>query len=646
MSGPAARSGGIETEHGTLTLSLVLHDESVLDLSFDAERDLAATAGVLQHAHGLPLSLVGPTNTREKFIVYLGAAPRHKDPELTILMEKEPRARAREWIPRKKDRQRVENSVWCAARATLTLCTSEFKPIRGRDGRLLQTRITLGDDPWSETLYHRIREDLSREVFAADITSSLQNTLSVVRQARAKARGSLPLELYYRLRPDLEPLDRILNAVVARPHRQPRVERRVFALEPAAAAAYFTERQMRTGVDEVARAVPAGRRMLPVEFGCTGFSLSADNDANRYVARSVDRLLEWLRAVRGGVDAFIRSKVSSLERFRGYDLGSEEEPGQETKLTTVQSASITRHRRVSAQLRAAELRFRRYRAVLPALTSAGAHSETYELSPALSFDPRYAELRRIMARLQRTLEYVDVSEERMPFEVEPFAELFQRWCFVRVVKALLALGFRFEGSVGRLTTPLYHHPVPYQINCVMTHQKMPDVHIKVWYERRYPRSATAGRHLYGLEQRYTEGRTPVRAATRRTPDIALEFFREGEAVPRVVTLDPTLKNSPDGRGSKFDYLQQIRSFVDGDVDPADPSGRAGRPVVVAAWGIRPGYEDDANLVELDVDESYNKGFLVLRPEPSRASVRQLPHSLARIFWKCGLTPEQLIVPET
>jgi hypothetical protein len=243
-----------------------------------------------------------------------------------------------------------------------------------------------------------------------------------------------------------------------------------------------------------------------------------------------------------------------------------------------------------------------------------------------------------MVSLQRTLEYVDVSEEQVPFEVEPFAELYQRWCFVRVVEALLSLGFRFEGSVGRLTTPLYHHPVPYQVNCLLTHPRIPGMHLQVWYERRYPSSETAGRHLYGLEKRYREGRTPVRDATRRTPDIALEFFREGEVVPRVVTLDPTLKESV----TKFEYLQQIRSFVEGDVDPADPNRRAGRPVVVAAWGIHPGEDGDTRLVRLDVDESYTKGFLMLRPEADRASVRLLPRSLARIFFECGLTPELLL----
>lgn len=638
MAEPEARAGGIPTAHGTLSLSLVLPEGGVLDLSFDPERDLAATAGVIQHAHGLPLSLMGPNRATEKFIVYLGAEPRHRDRDLAILLEKEPRARAREWIPRIKDRYRVEKSVWCAARATLTLCTSNFEPIRALDGRILQTRITLGDHPWNETLYHRVRGDLSREVFAADITSSLQNTLSVVRQARAQARGSRPLELYYRLRTELEPLDRILNAVLARPHCQPRVERRVFVLAPAAAAAFFRERPVRADGDDVVRAVPAGGRILPVEFASTGFSLSADNDANRYIARSVDRLLEWLRAVRGGVDAFIRSKERSLEQFLGYDR----EPDgarQATVFTGPQAASITRHRRASAELRAAELRFRRYRAALPTSPPTRGHSETYELSPALSFDSRYAEMRRIMVRLQRTLEYVDVSEEHVPFEVEPFAELYQRWCFVRVIEALLALGFRFEGGVGRLTTPLYHHPVPHQVNGVLTHPSVPGVRLHVWYERRYPRSVTAGQHLYGLEQRYRDGRTPVRDATRRTPDIALEFFREGEVVPRVVTLDPTLKKND---VAKFDYLQQIRSFVEGDVDPADANGRAGRPVVVAAWAIHPGEEDDTRLVTLDVDDAWDKGFLMLRPEPSRASVRQLPHSLALIFWKCGLTPASLV----
>jgi hypothetical protein len=618
-------------------------------LSFDEDRDIATSAALLHRTRLLDFEVTADEHANRLaagdceeipcMYAYLGRDLADWDEDLAIRLEPK---RYREPLVWRADRKAIhgfKRRHWCAARASVTICESPQHAILRKDGTSLQTRISLGyENPWYAEIYRQTRLALQGETLSADITSSIQDFFTVIREAREKAHGSPSLELYHRLRVGLPAYEEVLSTILANPLRQPVRSVRSYRLAPEDAGRLHSERAGQMQVIHVAQSLPRGGRSVPTAFTAAEHALSTNNPANYYVRQSVTTVATWLDIVSRSLAAYVESERESVREFfrvRGEEVNAQvEDLGPNTSyVVRPRIEGIRRHLQAHRRLQNDRDRFRRFEASLP-------HSEHpsgvfAEGASALAFDPRYAELRRITDRLSHTFDYADTSEDRIPFEVESFQEIYQRWCFVRIIDALQEIGFEFTGSEGRRTTPFYHNPVPHQINAEMVHPRLPGRRLFVWYERTYPIYSEEVPHLYGVETRYAQGRTrydavdPARVGklfgkAKRSPDIALEIFNGADPVPLVVTLDPTLGNSK----SKYDYRESIRSLVDGDLENDQ---RESRRIVTAAWGVRPGGEHTVTFLEHAAPQNpdYREGFIVLRP--NHESSGALSASLAAIL---------------
>jgi hypothetical protein len=396
---------------------------------------------------------------------------------------------------------------------------------------------------------------------------------------------------------------------------------------------FFTDRAGELEVVHVGGVASRAGRTVPTQFRVVSHALSADNAPNRYAARSAAAVDGWIEEVARAIESFIESEHASMEEFERVEgLKAPNGNTRRRGMLRRREESVERHTKALQALLARREELRSFAARLP--HGYGPLSQAELDAPALNFDVRYAELRRQAQRLARAIRFVDTSEESVPYEVEPFNEIYARWCFVQVVEALLVLGFEFLNEDGLRTTPFYQNPVPHQINCVMVHRALGGIHVDVWYERRYPLYDSGVLHLYGVETRVEEGRTEYKRIdpslggspeqAKRTPDIALEIFKAGEDIPTIITLDPTLGSSED----KYEYRDSIRSLLDGDLEP---DGEESRKIVGAAWGIKPGGKGDGRPVihRKGARPDWRSGFLQLRPE--ELSISALPDSLGAII---------------
>jgi|GEM_PF-5257355 len=618
-------------------------DESV-ELAFTPDEDARATKRLLARTRLLAFELLAPQlearwtwdQLRNRwFIVYLGRNLDEWTEDLALTLRPRRLHGRVVWTASEDYVRDFSRRHWCAAEASLTLCEARGQPVLHRHSKKpLDSRISLGyEDPWYASLYRKTCRSLQDAGSSPDVTSWLQELRAISRDAHEAAAGSAALELYYRLRAALHPYLGALAGITARPLHEPRRHAEVYHLEPAEAAAFFADRAGQMEVVHVGRAARGAGRVLPTQFRAVSHALSIENAPNRYAARSVATVASWVEEVARAIESFVESERASMEEFERIEgVRITNGKPRRTGMLARRERTVKRHERALQALAETRDALHSHACRLPRGQSPLAHAELD--APALNFDARYAELRRQVQRMSRAIRFVDTSEERIPYEVEPFNEVYARWCFVQVVEALLSLGFEFQNEDGLRTTPFYHHPVPHQVNCVMAHPALAEVRVDVWYERRYPLYDPQSGHLYGVETRVEEGRTeytrvdpslggsPVEA--KRTPDIALEIFKPGEVVPTIVTLDPTLGGSKD----KYEYRDSIRSLVEGDYEP---NGEESRRIVGATWGIRPGGKHEHPFIQhrKRVRPDWRSGYLLLRPDTE--TIRTLPDSLGKIL---------------
>lgn len=529
------------------------------------------------------------------------------------------------------DVERIKCFHWRAAYARATLCKGPGDPVCFEDGTPVQTKIALGyPDEWYENMYHTLLERLSADRPEANLTSSFSLFLHSLKRARERAEGSSALELYYRLQRILKAYEQSLTRILRNPSTQISPKVSFFDVDPEQASQFYAGGR-EVQIHEAHEVTVRNGTPVPLSFVGSEAEHSLDNEANRFAARSIRKVRKLIRKVEDSLIDYIESEKNANKRFLAQENGSTNSPIYQKR-----EKSIVRHQEKADRVSQAKKRFGHYAQKLP---GDGTMPQTATTSAAMYYDTRYAKLRQLTNLLDFTLRFVDTDESSVPFEVDAFHALYERWCFVKVVEALTEIGFSFGRNGEPETVPFYHHPVPHQCNCKMWSDRTPGVKLEVWYERRYPKYKSGEKQLYGLETRYREGRTsykhvnPNNWKPKVTPDITLEFKDQHSSspVPEIVTLDPTLGEV---KPSKYEYLEAIRAF-----NETEPNSRESKRIVRAAWGIHPGpnRQDLDSYIEIDQKNDYSKGFIRLRP--TEGSTNSLPEILDQILHEVGLFEE-------
>jgi hypothetical protein len=629
----------VDTNIGQVQFGLRYTKNGVPDtywFQFD-ERDVEESREILRESQELlfEVEIVSPPANTELF-VHLGkdldTCTAEDELSIELCRDSAQRWRARRGYTDKDtptDVERIKRFHWRAAFANATLCKGPGDPVRFPDNSPVQTKLALGyADEWYEAMYKDILRHLSEDRIEARPTSSFDLFMDSIERARILAEGSPSLELYYRLQRIMQEYESNVARVLRNPATQVRPEVSFFNVEPEQAAQFYQGRGQQVQVYEAHRVSDRQGKMVPLAFVGREPRPTLDHEANRFVVRSLKRIRRLMRKVSRSLTEFMESERAANRRF----LAQEPRNTTLSPIYRSREQSIEKHAKKAQRLDEAEDRFTRY---LQAFPLNQGEQATAGGSATMYYDTRYAKLRELDTLLDFTLRFVETNEASVPFEVDPFHALYERWCFIQVVEALQDIGFTFARGGEPAVVPLYHHPTPHQAVCTMYHEQLPGKELEVWYERRYPKFDYSRDRRYGLETRYKERRTtyqevnPARRNCRpkRTPDIALEFKDlQSMDSPDIITLDPTLGFRQD----KYEYRDAIRCF-----HKTNDRGKSLK-IVRAAWGISPRRSESelSDYTIFDQNDDYRRGFIVLRPtEESLAALRT---SLLSILIEVGI----------
>ena len=563
------------------SLKRYLYDASSSIWMHFNKSDLDRSQAVLSDSRALAFELWVPSGTEEDFQIYIGRDLTSWDEKLAIRLECRDRriVDGRSWDIwwaeyDDEDVARLRTEYWCAAQARVTICRGPRAPLaRDRDGTVA-TVVSLGYSGVFEALYENVLEDLSKSSIPGHLAAPFERYMDF---AKRDPGDTLAYALYKRLRLIAADLEQVARSIDARPDRTlvPRLGYQQMSAE--AASVYLRNRAGQIDIGRLDSAIERDGSVIPTAFTEIAPAFDLNTPSNGHAAHAFRRVIQALELV-----------ATHLEQ--------EEKSSPE---------AVPQHGEALSWLSRTKRQFRRYHRRL-------AHTNQWpSVSP--SFDQRYAALRRLTDTLDYVLGYVDGNT--VPFEVQAFWQLYERWTFLQVVLALQTLGFRIRGRRQR-TTEFYRHPVPNKVNCEMRHPDLPDMTLEVWFGKKYPSMVSNTDYYdadrpYGLEKRY--GRTSY-SGWKDWPDIALEFHSDSSSSsPLIIILDPTLRGRrppPSGPTDKvedkYEYLDAIRSFV--DTDEKNHSQR----LVRASWGVSPTFQGDQPFM-LEVPGDYSRGFVHLRP---------------------------------
>lgn len=627
MEGTAA---GKESEFGFLEFGIRkyrwTHSDGLISvgscvwLTFDPDEDLKRSADVLREQRQMAFEIrTSDPIPRGNVYAYLGDVHGRWNPDLAIgLIHKNRRENSYQYYAeggkkenddrgRKEedsDVRRIRTNYWCAARARVGLFFQEDgserpRPILDKEGNALRTRLKLSYDESYETLYDNVISDFSN--LRGDLGSRFER-FAEFQKSRERAERSLALELYKRVQ-DIWPLYRsTLNSILRAPTTQLETTQQHYSLNSSQASKHFSRRRSTSNARKVHSAQNVRGTVLPTQFTTTEPKETLSTDANRYVGFSTHRVWKLISKVR---DHLLKEKEMSSMGLKHHEEAF-------LRIDTQLQELIQKRRQLPHDTRS-------YTRPVAATHAA-----------ELLYDPRYVRLRQLTKRLDHLLGYVDASD--LPFEVEALNVLYERWCFVQVVRALKELGFHFVDERGRRTTPFYQNPVRDEVNCHMIHKKCPGKVLEVWYDRKYPTIRRDTDYYdpdrpYGLEKRGMH-RSDYQG-WKNNPDIVLEFHdcrsdqtRIKGRSPDIITFDPTIA-SPEKSREKYKYQKGIRSFEERD------KYKKSRRIVRAAWGIWPGKQQESEHVTTSEPDYRENGFVHL--QPGNGSVDVLPQTVGEIL---------------
>lgn len=616
----------IETDLGPMRLALRSYRwkrgpmfDNVVWLGFD-EEDQKRSRPVLQQSRSLAFELWTDGSIHEDFCIYLGQDLSIWDPDLVIHLPLKVLGDSgtgwNQWWaePSDEDVKRIKTSYWCAAKAHVTVCRDTQVPVHRVDGQALQTSVELGYDESYSGLYEDVLADLSRLNLQGHLAAPFEQYLDYLKEQRERAEGLQAYELYKRLKGMLPRYETALRQVIIAPATQLVPTLRHHALTPTQAGVLLRERSGMMDVTHVLEAVPVSGRPVPTIFTAVQPARTERTTANQFVAQSVRR-------------------IQALLEFVERHLRSEE----------ARSMPNPHHQAALGELAQDQIRFKRYGEQLPQPAVAVNVAAVSATSAVLYYDHRYATLRRLTDLVDRILSYVDTTA--IPNAIQAFNRLYEHWCFIQVVEALLKLDFVFVQREGRRKTDFYWHPVRGEVNCELTHPTLPEVILEIWYERKYPKLKRPTDYYdpnrpYGLEKRGWQ--YSRYSGWKDCPDIALEFHDRSQGdPPKIVTLDPTLRaprpqptDPNDPHEDKYDYQEAIRSFKN-----RDPNTGESLRIVQAAWGISPWGRrktDGSEPYTLEHKNDFQRGFIHLRPDTD--SRDSLPRTLKTILTSVNILP--------
>ncbi len=640
----------IEIRGGMLGIGLRLYDYSgsgrytfrdeIVWLGFD-EDDPERSATALRGERQLSFQVRSTLTNRQDLIVYLG------DPDPRSLWDDDLAVRLRYqfsvdgwghwWVGSENDNDRVRTlrrEYWRAADATIKLYQErdgERVLLRRPNDDFVATTIRLDYKESHRNLYEGVLEDMRRLTMQGDLASSFRRYVDFqdIQDRREETPG---LELFKRLQGVFPRYRATAAHILRRPDAGLEMSIQHYAMSTDEAVSHFASRGRSEAVERVYEVQSVQAQAVPTCFTARRAVEVVDTPANRFVAASLARVRQGIILTK----RHLEEEQDALPEPTKYDQQAH-------------AVYADHHERAVKDVEGLieEIDFLISRQPWPAARP----GERANLpSSATYYDGRYTRLRELTSLMEMLLQFVDASEEAIPFEVQAFHKLYQHWCFVHIVEAMTKLGFRFVDEEGRRTTPFYKNPVPNDVNCRFIHPLRGGYIIEVFYERRYERARELQRSFrrggrppldqmerpYGLENRsrpYTRYR-----GGKNNPDIVLERHACGDdlkrpygSVPEIITLDPTLAwpgSSDDAWDPKYEYEEAIRSFV------SQKSDRESMRIVQAAWGISTDIRKvSAPFCEQLDPQNHQFGFIQLRP--TEACLDALPHTLEAILRSTG-----------
>ncbi|MFB6271895.1 MAG: DUF2357 domain-containing protein [Salinibacter sp.] len=594
--------------------------------AFD-DKDPERTRPILEDTRQLAFEAWTQEASRDPLLVYLGTPSDPWDEELSIELQN--RALQGEWVrwatgseETNEDVKRIRTNYWCAAQAQITLYQRQFDedteewiptPVRRPDGSILSTRIALGygDEDYRE-LYEGVLSDLSRRTVRGNLASPMERFVDY-QEMKQRQEETPGLELFKRLEGILPRYRDTLCQIIRDPDTALSIDTEHVALNLRQAEEYFQHHSPHPPLQQVHEVVDTAAGRVPTEFTTSKATSTVETSANRFVAESVRRVRNCVERVR---DHLVKEK---------------------------KQLRLDKHEAALGKLNEYEEALRRYAGALPYSPEEATH-RFEDRSAVTYYDGRYSRLRRLTDLLDALMDFVDASEDSIPFEVQAFNKAYEHWCFIHTIRALREVGFEFVDEKGRHVTPFYQNPVPDKVNARMTHPSRPGRLLEVWYERQYQPLRSENGYFdtdrpYGLERRgldYTDY-----TGNKRCPDIALEWHKvssEGKVAsgttPRIITLDPTLRSPrpamTDGDRpveDKYDYKRALRSFVEEGAD-----GKS-KEIVDAAWGMSPDLHAGPRTHVHRPSSGYAVGFVLLRPREN--SLEAFPETLGTILDEAG-----------
>jgi hypothetical protein len=484
---------------------------------------------------------------------------------LVTLHYDEDRGRTNEnqWASRESDDEKTFGGFyarfWGVADLELTLLKgNDYQAVRLSNGEVAGGSLPIKYDNWRSHVYKRILEQFAVEQ-KADVTAPIKGLASLKERSRKafeRSGESRLVELYILLEDVLEEFLRTARAVLQRPasrlkHEPEHVD---FAGEDLSGHHHAQGSARALSVERVRK---MNFRSVPVAFTRMRSRNSHDIPENRFLLSAISDVGSKIDEVIDYQQKRLEPLKDTRQRFEDRRPGDKYKKSQHWKNV---DWDIERREKVLRQLKDSRRGIADLGASLRRL-GVGQRKATSAESEIFYYDPRYARLRTLRAKIDRSLEGGQINSETVEFTLGAFSKLYARWCFHKIVGALQDIGF--EAPEVSAETLSRRQPEEDEKYCTMKYGDNSSLRVDVWYERRYkffseeeekqhdsgrPRYYDPDMEHYGFMYRDAsrgfaedeDGEDENNYDHR--PDISLEFwhpnFLDGR-FPLILTFDPT-----------------------------------------------------------------------------------------------------------
>jgi hypothetical protein len=511
------------------------------------------------------------------------------------------------WAAETKDITRIRQEFWCAAKAEITLCDHDQTPLITDTEESASTIIGLGYDAWYEKVYEGVKQGLESINQEADLTSPFEQEVEVGASSDEESPSSEILAVYWRIKSCLDDLGRSVSKIVANPAQRNYAQHSFYSLQGAHSNP-LSSGQINCGFITVQSYQTIGGRVVPDNYISTQIEATHNIEENYIALQCIKRVLGYLE----DISDEIKKYIEDLRKIKfGIHSGVHKD-----KL----EADIRQHERELKDIKEQVDKFSYYIKRFSFLERDYCPPSLNFSSELLYYDDRYSTVWKILARIDRILNYINTSDEVIKFQVAPFQEVYERWCLLKIVSALEEMGFRKISSASK--SPLYGNPRFNSQYCELEHPKDPGLSLKIYFEKKHQFiDSNWPEDSYGFWKPAYEGEPG--SEWKHTPDISLEFFRD-LGYPHIVTFDPTLGGKSIW-SDKYKYKKTIRANTSQGYDY----------IVKAAWAIAPGQaKHSISPFYSDEDAGFTEGTIFLNH--TRGSQEALYVTLSKILMSNGL----------